>query len=85
MTTDESIAILERLLQTKQEDNGMKITLENEHGTYSAEETLDTWMDAMSMFAGVLRCAGYVTDVDIGEIIDTIRDENVMKTLDHEC
>lgn len=63
----------------------MKITLENEHGVYSSEETLDTWAEAMIMFVGVLRCAGYVIDVDIGEIIETMRDENIGKGIANEC
>ncbi len=62
----------------------MKITLENEHGVYSAEETADTWAEAMTMFVGVLRCAGYVIDVDMDEIIETMRDENIGKAIDHE-
>jgi len=60
----------------------MKITFENEHGTYTLEEkTAETWIELMHKFVNVLQSAGYVIDIHAEELTDALYDlhENKVK------
>lgn len=58
----------------------MKITFENEHGTYTIDETGgDTWGYAIGMFVSVLRSAGYIINLNTEEIIDTLHEMHTEK------
>lgn len=53
---------------TYSDDNGQTVTVTN--------EGVDTWMDAIEIFFGVLRAAGYRLDFDTDEAVSVLEDMN---------